>query len=117
MAQKNKLQLAGRGDMKRFLDRVEEKRSLYKGLKVDQIKIGEIYQQIQPLKSTLSSGLFGEGSIFFKSIGMTLTAEQLARHERTASGKEGVYLPGQDRFVGREIENSLAMSSEQANGS
>ena len=26
-AQKNKLRLAGRGDMKRFLDRVEEKRS------------------------------------------------------------------------------------------
>ena len=53
-AQRNKLRLAGSGDIKRFVDRVEEKRSQLIGRKVDQNKINELYQQIQPLQATFS---------------------------------------------------------------
>ncbi len=89
-AQRKKIQLAGRGDMKRFFDRVEDARKVFQAVKNDQNKFQEVWQHIQPLQTELSAGLFGESSIFRKTLRKTLTAEQAARydkieHERTAS--------------------------------
>src|SRR5208283_5075319 len=52
--QKKKLLLAGRGDIKRFFDKVEEKRKKFEKVKQDQTKIGEIYQELVPLKVELA---------------------------------------------------------------
>jgi hypothetical protein len=84
-AQKKKLQLAGQGDIKRFFVRVEEKRKKFQLVKHDQNKVGEIFQEIQPLQNSLNNGLYGPGSLFAKTVKRTLDADQtakLAQNER-----------------------------------
>jgi hypothetical protein len=79
--QKKKLELAGRGDIKRFFDRVDEMRKKFDKVKNDQNAFGMIWQEIQPLQAAMNSGLFDESSIFTKAVKATLTGDQVARHE------------------------------------
>jgi hypothetical protein len=79
--QKKKLTLAGRGDIRRFFVQVDEKRRKFQLVKRDQTKIGEVFQEIQPLQATLNSGLYNEQSFFSKAIRKTLTPEQSAKYE------------------------------------
>ena len=86
-AQKKKLRLAGRGDIKRFFDKVEElKRKFQQGQNDPN---ANIWQEIQPLQVELNTGLFGDDSLYAKTIRRTLNHEQAARfeslsHERTS---------------------------------
>jgi hypothetical protein len=80
--QQMKLRLAGRGDVRRFFDRVTELRKKIDGMKNDQNKINEIFQQIQPIQQELNTGLFGQGSLFDKTVRTILTAEQAVHYRR-----------------------------------
>ena len=76
--QKKKLQLAGRGDIKRLFDRTLEarkKRPLPGG--VDD-KFPPNVQVDRPHRLTSSGELFGEGSLFAKVLKTTVTKEQSA---------------------------------------
>jgi hypothetical protein len=86
-AQKQKLRLAGRGDIKRFFDKVEELKRKYERGQND--PNANIWQEIQPLQVELNSGLFGDNSLYAKTIRRTLNHDQAARfesvsHERTS---------------------------------
>jgi hypothetical protein len=85
-AQRQKLDLAGRGDIKRFFDRVEELRRRFQAVKTDQNRIGEIMQAMQPLQMQLRSGIFDETSLFAKALRSTLTSDQANRFE--SAGRE-----------------------------
>jgi hypothetical protein len=78
-AQKQKLKLAGRGDIKRTFDRVEELKRTFQQSQNE--PNNNIWQAIQPLQAELNSGLFGDASIFEKTIKKTLTSDQLARYD------------------------------------
>jgi hypothetical protein len=80
-AQRQKLQLAGRGDIHRLFDRIEELRRKFQTVKSDQNRIGEILQAMQPLQLAMRSGLFGEASLFAKTVRGTLTTDQVERVE------------------------------------
>ena len=81
-AQKNKLRLAGRGDIKRFFDKVEAlKRKFQQGQNDPNTNI---WQEIQPLQVELNTGLFGDDSLYAKTIRRTLSPEQAARFESLA---------------------------------
>jgi hypothetical protein len=80
--QRKKLLLAGRGDMKRFFDRVEEVRKKYSKDRNVQNQFAQVWQEIQPLRNVFNSGFFGEESIYTKAIKATLTPEQVERHEK-----------------------------------
>jgi hypothetical protein len=79
--QKKKLQLAGRGDLKRFFDRYEAVKQKFQLIKNDQQKQQEIWQDISPLQMSLQGGLFHEDSLLSKSLPNTLTGDQLARYD------------------------------------
>jgi len=79
-SQRKKLRLAGRGDVKRFFDKVEEKRARFNLVKQDRNKFGLFYQEVVPLQAMLNAGLFREGSLFFKTLQSTLNDEQAARY-------------------------------------
>jgi hypothetical protein len=82
-AQKAKLRLAGRGDIKRFFDRYEGVKQKFQLLKHDEQRAQEIWQDIGPLQTSLQAGLFCEDSLLLKSLPNTLTGEQLARYDAT----------------------------------
>jgi hypothetical protein len=79
-AQKKKLQLAGRGDIKHFFDRYEHVKRNFKPFNQNQPDFQEVWQklwqEVSPLQTSLQSGLFEEESLFLKSISNTLTPSQ-----------------------------------------
>ncbi len=81
--QKKKLLLAGRGDMKRYFDRIEEVRQKYLSDPNFQFnaRVQQIWQDLQPLQTSHNSGLFGEGSLFAKTKHATLTPDQARKAE------------------------------------
>jgi hypothetical protein len=113
-SQKKKLRLAGHGDMKRFLDRVEEKRSLLKGIQ-DRSKVNEIFQQIQTFQIALNSGLFGEESFFFRTIGRTLNEEQSARYQDALHERKAFVYQAKIDLAVANLGNSLGLSNDQRN--
>jgi hypothetical protein len=91
-AQKKKLQLAGRGDIKRFFDRYETVKQKFQLVKEvsqeDQQKFQDVWQKvwqdISPLQTSLQAGLFHDDSLVYKSLYHTLTPEQWTRYEAVA---------------------------------
>jgi hypothetical protein len=79
--QKAKLQLAGRGDIKRFFDRVEgiKQKSRLKQRANDHFN--EVFQDVQPLQSHLQAGLFGPDSLLRKSLSSTLNNAQKSQYD------------------------------------
>ena len=70
-AERRTLQLAGRGDIKRFFDRVTELREDYEGSVADQIEIRQdksLLDKIWVLQVKFQSGPFGAGSLFSKAL-------------------------------------------------
>lgn len=85
-SQKEKLMLAGEGDIRRFLDRVEEIKLKHKTSEMPQGAWNRIFLEIQPLRQILvRNELFGDDSLFAKTARKTLAAEQAARYEKNES--------------------------------
>ncbi|MCC9656955.1 hypothetical protein [Rhodopirellula halodulae] len=76
--QKEALRLAGRGDVKRFFDRVNEARREFMQMdgKNQQAFVNEAYMLAQPLQQELSEGLFGNDSLLHKVKKGVMTREQ-----------------------------------------
>ncbi len=80
-AQKKKLQLAGRGDIKRLFDQVEVLRKKFQLVKNDQNKFNEFWQEVQPFQLVFNQGAFGPGSLFSKSLKQVLTSDQAVSYQ------------------------------------
>ncbi len=83
-AQKRKLHLAGRGDIKRFFDRVEAQRAqilLLTRAALDERTAGENFAATRRLRHVLDLGPFEDGSLFAKTVNKSLTARQAQRAE------------------------------------
>jgi hypothetical protein len=111
--QKKKLLLAGHGDIKRFFDRVDEKRRKFDKVKNDQNKIGEIYQELQPLQMALNSGLFSEGSIFSKTLKKVLAHEQAARYEAMVHEKRLFRYRAKVELIVASLDQTAGFSDDQ----
>jgi hypothetical protein len=66
--QRAKLQLAGRGDIKRFFDRVEDRRRDFEKDRQSFRTGFAALQRLQPLAQVYRDGPFGDGSLFAKSL-------------------------------------------------
>ena len=77
--QKKKLQLAGRGDIKRLLDRIEDERKTFEYLRTDLPRIEEFLMRLQPLRLTIRRGPFGSESLFAKTFKKMRDGENLVR--------------------------------------
>ena len=88
--QKQKLTLAGGGDIKRLFDRCEiakqKLQTLKQGEQIDQA----VWQEINPVQMTLQIGLYTPSSLLYKSLQNTLTPEQRARYEAAASERRSL---------------------------
>jgi hypothetical protein len=87
--QKQKLQLAGKGDMKRFFARYQTVKKRFQLVKQDQQKMQQIWQDINPLQMSLQAGLFNEDSLLIKSLLHTLPPEQFAHYDAIDRERRG----------------------------
>jgi hypothetical protein len=79
-AQREKLELAGVGDNKRLLDRVEKIGLKFQLIRNNPDKYNDLRLQTQSLQRA-QLGIFNEDSQFIKSLEQLLTAEQRTRYE------------------------------------
>jgi len=112
-AQKKKLLLAGHGDIKRFFDKVEEKRKKFAKVKNDQTKFNEIYQELVPLQAALNSGLFGDGSIYSKTIRRVLSEEEDARYQKGIQDKNRFRYRAKIELVVAQLDETVGFRDEQ----
>jgi len=79
--QKQKLQLAGRGDNKRLIDRVEEIGGQLQLLNDESTDIDALIQEAELLSRGSRPAFPDDASLFVKTLAKALTPEQLARYE------------------------------------
>jgi hypothetical protein len=111
--QKKKLLLAGRGDIKRWFDRVEEM-----GIKLDsdtddQKRFWDLLEELRPLRLDSTGDVFGAGSLFAKTLKTTLTDEQKARSGRAARDGALSRHRATTRWVVATLDTILELSSVQ----
>ncbi len=75
-AQRDKLLLAGRGDIKRAIDRVEELKRKLELVKYERRGVIQCLEEAGRMRSELQSGIFGVNSLLAKTIATTITQEQ-----------------------------------------
>ena len=110
-AQKKKLRLAGRGDIKRFFDKVEElKRKFQQGQNDPN---ANIWQEIQPLQVELNTGLFGDDSIYAKTIRRTLTGDQAARFESLSRERNSFRFRATVEWFVVHLDKGLGLTDDQ----
>jgi hypothetical protein len=112
-AQRAKLMLAGRGDLKRILDAYDDKKKRFRATGGDQNRINEIFQDIQPLQQAIAAGPFGESSIFAKSIGKTLDPVQAERFEKVAGEKRTYRYRARVELAVNLLDGYVGMTADQ----
>ena len=112
-AQRQKLKLAGAGDVKRFMDQVDDKKRFFDRLKHDQNNINEIFQEIQPLQQRYNSGLFGDDSILAKSVRRSLDPAQVALYDRMTADRARYRYRAKVETNVLNLSNSIGLTSRQ----
>jgi hypothetical protein len=111
--QKRKLQLAGRGDIKRFFEKVEEKRKKFDKVKTDQNKVSEIYQELVPLQAVLHSGLFNQGSFYSKTLKTVVSDEAYQKYQELVRQKNLFRYRAKVELVVAQIDQSVGFRGQQ----
>jgi hypothetical protein len=83
-AQKKKLQLLGRGDIKRMFDGYENAKRQFNLLHNDVQQIQQVMPLVRPFQMAAQADLFQDDSLLAKSLRHTLTDEQFARYDAAA---------------------------------
>ncbi len=111
--QKEKLQLAARGDTKRFFDEVEVVRQKFLAVRQDQNAFGQIWQDIQPLQRRVSIGLHGETSLFHKALRRTLNPDQMDRYQNLLDERRRYRYRASIEVALASIEHSVPLKHSQ----
>jgi hypothetical protein len=80
-AQKQKLELAGRGDVERLFEGVAKLRTKIPSVQNDEKKLNKLLRDMAQLKQKFESGPFGRGAMFRKAVDKALTPEQDVQYE------------------------------------
>lgn len=110
--QKEKLRLAGLGDMTMFFAEVEAIREEFRG-ENDQNKINQVWQRVQPLQQRMQTNMFGRGSILQKASAFTLNEDQLAKHRQVELERQRFAYRAAVKLLLTTIEKSAPMKSTQ----
>ncbi len=79
-AQKQKLQLAGQGDVERFFRKYKEFKTQFQASRNNQQKVNQIFQDIRPLQAKLTTGLFDRKSLLQKCLVNTINRKQFLQY-------------------------------------
>jgi hypothetical protein len=113
-AQVKKLQLAGRGDIKRYMDRVN---SIARTMEDPQSSIDDLRAarvEMRDLDSRASQRLFGDDSLFSKTLAGTLELDQVAEREKAFRERNVVRHRAAVKSAVKTLQTNLGMNDEQA---
>jgi len=110
--QRKKFELAGKGDIKRFFDAIDEKRRRIRAEGGGQ-QIDRIEEELSASARWLDTGVFEERSLFVKTVMKTLSADQVTRYQ--ADGREARAFRHQAQVEGVVgiFDQALGLDNEQ----
>lgn len=111
--QRARLMLAGRGDIKRFMDDVDERKRFFDALKNDQSRINEISQGLQPLRKKFEDGIFGPGSLLRKSIKISLNSSQVHDYEVWVDQSKSFAYRARAEYAVLLLDQSIGLTAHQ----
>jgi hypothetical protein len=85
--EKKKLELAGHGDIKRLLDRIEEERKTLEGVPIVPGQTWEFQRRLRSLRMEIRRGPFGTGSFFAKTLKKIRDDEDLTRRKASLEAR------------------------------
>jgi hypothetical protein len=112
-AQREKVQLAGEGDLKRLLRMIEQFRAKFLEAGQDPQKINAIYREASVLQMKMQTGIYGDSSLFQKVLRRTLDHKQSARYEQQERERRKFRYEAKIELVLSNLENGLALRAEQ----
>lgn len=115
-SQRGKLELAGRADIRRYFEDVEVVRKKFLVLRKDREKVNQVFEDLRPLQLRLAAGLFGNESLFRKTLRRTLPAEALARYEQLERERRALRYRAKVEWLVAMLDNGLAMTDKQRQG-
>jgi hypothetical protein len=93
-SQKKKLQLAARGDIAQHISRAADLRPKLTSQSMPREQYDKLSGELQRLRMIQQSGLFGEDSLFRKTLRHTLTPEQSARYRSLERERQSRMIKG-----------------------
>jgi hypothetical protein len=111
--QKKKLQITGRGDLKRFFDRVDEVRRKRRDAGDNQARRDEIDMEMQSLQAQLTEELPFHGSMFAKTLTRTLSDRQMAAYREALRESRRFRLRAEVDLVVEVFDMAAGCSDEQ----
>lgn len=109
--QKKKLRLAGHGEVARVVRSVEELKQKCVGS--DHQAMAPLWQELHTLRTTINSGLFGNISLFRKTLAQTLTPQQATEYDRQDRERQRFWYEAKIERVLSKLENGLPLREEQ----
>jgi hypothetical protein len=109
--QRKKLQVAGRGDIKRFLDRLDAIRKTMTDMEASEIQ--NALMSMRDLQEDVEKP-FDASSLFSKTLAKTLSPEQLAQHENSLRDKNAVHYREAVNQTVRRLARLLRLSGTQS---
>lgn len=86
-SQRRKMQLAGTGDIERFMNRLAKGIGEYENLQKDDGDPNTLWQLAQPLRNELESGLFDDESLFHRTFIQNLDGSQRTKWQEELNRK------------------------------
>jgi hypothetical protein len=114
-AQKKRIHLAAEGDIKRFYVLYEKVRQKFLKVRHDQVKMQEIWQEINPLQVMVQTGIFDEDSFLFRSLHNALTSEQYALFDARVRERRTFRHHAQIELAVAMLELNVPLSETQRN--
>jgi hypothetical protein len=111
--QKQRLQLAARGDVQRFWEEVETLRLKFNAVKNDQEAVNNMWQEIQPLQQKQARGLTGPGSLLTKTVTTTLTTNQTEQYEALQAARRIFRYEASIAVALTTLEGSVPLTHQQ----
>jgi hypothetical protein len=112
-AQKQKLTLAGRYDIKGFADQYEALKLQLQNKTYGQDKVNEAYQQVMPLQQVWNAGIFGEKSMLYKVLPKVLGPEQTEKYQQEELKRRKFRYMAKVKLTLASLENSLPFTAKQ----
>ncbi len=112
-AQRKKLELAGRGDVKRFSRSVEQLKEKFREVGQDQQKLNDLWREVSPLQMKMQTGVFGDASLYRKILKQTLDRGQSERYEQQERQRRKFYYEARIELALSNLETTLPLRAEQ----
>jgi len=112
-AQRQKLQLAGDGDLRRLFRKIEEVRDKFRDIGQDQQKYNTAINEGSMLQMKLQSGIYDDSSLYQKVLRQTLNREQSDRLEQQERQRRKFRYEAKIELVLTQLESSILLRAEQ----